>query len=105
MTNEPARTPTTHRVGGPDVAWRHAGEQIVVLDIKGSVYFGLNGTAAALWRALVGGATRSELVEVLVAGAPVERQRAEADVDEFLAELERNGLLQRETGIGSTHSC
>ena len=84
---------TRFTVGGPGVAWRETGGEIVVLDLDGSVYFGVNGTGALLWKRLVDGADAAELSDVLVQAAQVPPARAAADVDAFLAELRRHGLL------------
>lgn len=91
-----AATLVTYWVGGPGVAWRETGGEIVVLDVDGSVYFGLNGTAAGLWKRLAAdGASRGDLTDQLLAGAPVDGPRAESDVESFLADLDRFGLLHR----------
>ncbi len=84
-------------VGGPGVAWRETAGEIVVLDLDGSVYFGLNGTAASLWRQLTQSATRSDLVRQLRAQG-ADETRSTQDADSFLAELDRYGLLSREPG-------
>lgn len=83
----------TLRTGGPAVAWRETGEEIVVLDLSGSVYFGLNPTAARLWKQLVGGTTRDELSRRLCAEQGIGQEQADADVDAFLDMLGREGLL------------
>lgn len=83
-----------HRATRDGVLWRAAGEEIVILDTNGSVYFGLDRSGAMLWRRLVDGATTAELVAVLSATAPVEPGRAAADVERFLRELRQYGLLQ-----------
>lgn len=81
-------------VGGPGVAWRETSGEVVVLDLEGSVYFGLNGTAASLWRRLTSTASRGDLVELLQSlGA--DAGQAARDVDAFLADLARYGLLGR----------
>ena len=80
-------------VGGPGVAWRETGGEIVVLDVAGSVYFGLNGSGAALWKRLADGAGRDDLTAALMAQGPVPEDRAIADVEAFLDELRRHGLL------------
>ncbi|MFG1919847.1 PqqD family protein [Micromonospora sp. NPDC048898] len=82
-----------HRVDPDRVAWRVAGEEVVVLDTSNSVYFGLGATGALLWQRLVTGATSTELVTALVETAPVDRERARADVAAFLADLRGHGLL------------
>lgn len=76
-----------------DLAWRETGGEIVVLDLRGSVYFGLNPTAARLWTLLARGATRDELVLRLVDDQRIDAARAGADVDEFLGVLRREKLL------------
>ncbi|SCL35437.1 Coenzyme PQQ synthesis protein D (PqqD) [Micromonospora nigra] len=86
---------TVHRVDPVRVAWRLAGEEVVVLDTARSVYFGLDRNATLLWQRLVGGATSTELVATLMEGARVDRDRASADVATFLDELLRHDLLQR----------
>lgn len=83
-----------HRAARDGVAWRAAGDEIVILDTNGSVYFGLDRSGALLWRRLVDGATTAELVAALAATAPVDPARATADVDRFLGELRQYGLLQ-----------
>ncbi len=84
-----------YTVGGQGLAWRETGGEIVVLDVDGSVYYGVNTSGAQLWKRLAGGATRRELTAVLTADGRVAEQRAAADVDEFLADLSSYGLLQQ----------
>ncbi|MEU8373192.1 PqqD family protein [Micromonospora sp. NPDC048894] len=88
-----SRPETVHRVDPTRVAWRQAGDEVVVLDTERSVYFGLDRCGALLWQRLVGGATQRELVTVLVADIAVDRDRASADVAAFLDDLRRHGLL------------
>lgn len=80
------------------LAWRQTGEEVVVLDLQGSVYFGLNASAAPLWTMLARGATRGELVARLLADQQVDRDRAAADVDAFLTALVAQGFVAPLTG-------
>jgi hypothetical protein len=89
----PADGEATCSVGGPTVTWREVDGEIVVLDLDGSVYFGVNGAGAALWKQLAGGADRNDLTATLVARDHLSATTARADVDTFLAELDRWGLL------------
>ncbi len=82
-------------VGGPDVAWRETGGDIVILDLAGAVYFGLNGTAAQLWKRLIGGASRAQLLGQLSAHADRDGPQLQSDLDGFLADLDQYGLLRR----------
>lgn len=76
------------------VDWREVDGQVVVLDRAGSVYLAVNAAGAALWPAIVEGATRSQLVQVLLDTFDVERSRAERDVDVFVASLAERDLLE-----------
>ncbi|SCL32351.1 Coenzyme PQQ synthesis protein D (PqqD) [Micromonospora nigra] len=88
-------TAPVYRVRSDRVAWRAAGDEAVLLDTRQSVYFALDRSAALLWPHLLVGATAAELTEVLAGQAPVGRERADADVRAFLADLEAADLLDR----------
>ncbi|MFG1677279.1 PqqD family protein [Micromonospora sp. NPDC049282] len=90
-----AAQPTVYRIAEQRAAWRQAGEEIVVLDTRESVYFGLDPVGASLWRRLLDGATATELAEALAATTDVERDRVTDDVRRFLADLDRYGLVER----------
>ncbi|MBQ1049529.1 PqqD family protein [Micromonospora sp. C51] len=90
-----AAQPTVYRIAEQRTAWRQAGEDIVVLDTRQSVYFGLDAVGALLWRRLVDGATVAELTETLASTADVEWDRVAEDVRCFLADLDRHGLVER----------
>ena len=89
--------PSVLTIAADRLAWRQTGEEVVVLDLQGSVYFGLNATAAPLWTMLARGTTREELVARLVRDRRIDRGRAEADVEEFLAALVESGLVAPST--------
>jgi hypothetical protein len=76
------------------LTWHVAGDDVVVLDLEGSVYLRLNGSGRVLWERLVEPCTESELTTALVAEYGIEEQRAAADVGGFLADLRRRGLLE-----------
>ncbi|MBQ1074977.1 PqqD family protein [Micromonospora sp. C31] len=86
---------TVYRIAEQRAAWRQAGEDIVVLDTRKSVYFGLDSAGALLWRRLVDGATAAELAEALASTTDVARDRVTDDVARFLADLDRYGLVER----------
>ena len=77
-----------------NLTWQVAGDDVVVLDLKGSVYLKLNGTGRVLWEALVDPRTDSELVSALVEKYGIEEERAAADVAAFLGDLRDRGLLE-----------
>jgi hypothetical protein len=91
---DPAGGERRLRLRADAVDWREVDGQVVVLDRAGSVYLAVNAAGAALWPAIVEGATRGQLVETLLTTFDVERPRAERDVDAFVASLSERGLLE-----------
>jgi hypothetical protein len=76
-----------------DLHWREIDGEIIALEARGSTYVATNGAGTRLWRALVDGATRDGLADELVGAYGIDRDRAVADVDAFLAQLGAQGLL------------
>lgn len=91
---------TRLRLRDADLDWREVEGELVALDLRESRYLAVNRSGQVLWATLVGGATHDELVERLVDTSGVERERAKADVDAFVAELESRGLIVREPSGG-----
>jgi coenzyme PQQ synthesis protein D (PqqD) len=87
---------TVLRLRREGLTWVETEGEIVVLDMDASAYLSANPTGAVLWSALVGGATRSELVDRLLAGFDVDPQTAERDVDGFVDDLRTRNLLEEE---------
>jgi hypothetical protein len=81
------------RLRQDEVEWRELEGEVVVLDLRRSTYLAVNRTGALLWRRLVEGATRAELVEKLMDEFGLEPKAARADLDSFLAELREQELL------------
>lgn len=77
-----------------NLTWQVAGDDVVVLDLKGSVYLKLNGSGRVLWEALVEPCTESELVSALVEKYGIDEQRASSDVAAFLDDLRGRQLLE-----------
>jgi hypothetical protein len=82
------------RLRTSELTWRAVDEDIVVLDLRGSTYFSLNSSAAVLWEAIAGGASRAELARCLVDRYGIEAEHAAADVEAFVAELQAKELLE-----------
>ena len=76
-----------------EVAWKEVDGEVIALDERAALYLAANPAGALLWRALVDGTTRGELVDGLIAEFGIESDRASADVDAFLADLHERGLL------------
>ena len=84
------------RLRNTDLDWREVEGELVALDLRESRYLAVNETGKQLWGALGDGATHDELVNRLVESFGVERSRAAADVDAFVADLDARGLIVRE---------
>jgi hypothetical protein len=82
------------RVRPRDLAWRRAGDEIVVLDLAASAYHALNVSAALLWERMAGGATASELTRVLVSSFGLTSAAATQDVSRFLDGCATAGLIE-----------
>ncbi len=76
-----------------DVVWREEGDQLVVLELTSTTYLTLNGSAKQLWLCLTDGATKEELVGMLVDTYGISAEQAVSDVESFLAALTERGLL------------
>ena len=85
---------TDLRLRTDGVPWQQIDDEIVVLDAQRSVYLAANPSGALLWRALADGTTRDALVERLAEAFDLDRERAGADTDAFLADLRARELLE-----------
>ena len=81
------------RLRDADIVWRSIDDEIVILHRADWQYLTVNETGALLWMRLVDGATRTELVSLLVSKYGVEVPRAEDDVDAFVELLSGCDLL------------
>ena len=82
------------RLRQAELTWHVAGDEVVVLDLAGSVYLKLNGPARVLWEHLAEPCDEAGLSRLLVDRYGIDAQRAENDVNEFLADLRRRGLTE-----------
>lgn len=85
---------TTYRLRDNDLTWMEVQGELVALDADASTYLSANDSGLTLWQALADGATREQLVAVLLDAYDVDEARAGADVDAFLADLRERGLVE-----------
>ena len=85
----------TLRLRSDRLQWLETEGEVVALDESSLLYLGLNESGSLLWSELATGATREALVAKLVEAFGVEAETATADVDRFVAELDRRDLLTR----------
>jgi hypothetical protein len=81
------------RIRTDDVDWVEAGDEVIALDHRAAMYLSANSSGAVLWRRLLAGATRLQLVQELTERFAIDSEQAGSDVDRFLYQLSEAGLL------------
>jgi hypothetical protein len=77
------------------VEWRAVDGEVVALDLRTKTYLAINDTGAAIWAALVRGASREALVWTLVEMFEVPKETAQGDLDTFLEQLAAHDILEK----------
>lgn len=85
--------PRTFRLRDTEFDWRAVEGEVVALDRRTSNYLAVNPSGTKLWEALASGATRDQLIDLLVEHFGISRQVAERDTDAFLQMLADQDLL------------
>jgi hypothetical protein len=67
-------------------------EELVLLNLRDGVYYGLQGVASRIWSLIQRPTTIAEIRDALVAEYDVEPRRCEADLRGLLTELVGRGL-------------
>lgn len=78
-----------------DVMTRQVGDEIVLLDLAGGNYFGLNPVGARIWQLLGEGKATGEVPDILAAEFDVGRDQAEEDTRKLLLDLQAQGLIHQ----------
>ena len=69
------------------------GEEVVILGLRDSVYYGLANVGARIWELLQTRRTLDDIVAVLVAEYEVSAEKAQADLVKLLTDLHARGLV------------
>ncbi len=78
---------------GPDVVFQMVGDEAVLLNMKTTLYLGLNAVGARMWIALTGAKSIQTAFESLQAEFDVPAEQLRKDVEEFLTKLNEHGLI------------
>jgi hypothetical protein len=70
------------------------GDEAAILNLKNTVYYGLNPVGARVWTLLQQPRTIGEMRDVLLEEYDVEAGRCEADLLELLEKMRSEGLIQ-----------
>jgi coenzyme PQQ synthesis protein D (PqqD) len=85
-------------VASADIAASEFGDELVVLDLRDGVYYGLEDVGARVWRLVQRPVSVLELREALVAEYEVDQDRCERDVLTLVGELAAKGLVTIHAG-------
>jgi hypothetical protein len=84
---------TLLRLNETAMSWREVDGEIIALQHASSEYLSTNGSGVLLWKSLANGASREQLVGLIVRRFGIDEGRATADTDAFLETLAERGLL------------
>jgi hypothetical protein len=70
------------------------GDEAAILNMKNSVYYGLDAVGARVWNLLRQPRSVRELCNTIVAEYEVERERCERDVLDLLEKMKNEGLIE-----------
>jgi hypothetical protein len=77
----------------PDVLATEFGDEVVLLNLRDGVYYGLEGVGALIWRMLRRPVTMKAICDAIVEGYDVDRGRCERDVHSIIGNLTNHGLV------------
>ena len=69
-------------------------EEVAILDLDRSLYFGLEGVGVHVWQALDNPRSVGELCEGILETFNVSQEECEADIFKLLATLQSEGLVE-----------
>jgi Coenzyme PQQ synthesis protein D (PqqD) len=69
--------------------------EVVVLNLKSTLYFGLDEVGACIWNSLRDPKRSSDICRIVMDRFDVKEEQCRADVLDFLGNLDKAGLIQR----------
>ncbi len=80
-------------ISGRHIVHEDFGGEVVVVNLKTGTYYGLNGTAAAIWQRIGGGLSATQIADGFAARYSGEADAVRTAVAAFLDELQREALI------------
>ncbi len=77
-----------------DVVFRELGGEMVLLNLKTGVYFGLNESGTQMWTLLMQGGEPAQVVDALAQDYDVNRAQLEKDLSALVRVLREKGLVE-----------
>lgn len=81
----------------PHIMTRRVGEDVVVLDLRSGLYFGLDAVGVRTWGLLEKGETVGAAIAAITGAYDVAPETVHTDVCELVQELLDRGLLMKRT--------
>lgn len=78
---------------GDDIVFHDLDGEVVLLNLKSGVYFGLDPVGSRVWGLIDGRRTADDIVAALTTEYDVDTSTCTADVASLLAALRHNGLV------------
>ena len=88
-------TPDDHFTLREDLVVEEVDDEIVVLDLDGNQYFGLNEVAWLIWQAIDEQKSLAQIVEEIASEFEIDEDRARDDTMAFIEQLLEAGLASR----------
>jgi len=76
-------------------------DEVVILNLKDGVYYGLNPVGARIWNLLQQPRTVGEIRDIILQEYETSPQRCEEDLRRLLQEMDGRGLIENKSGTGS----
>jgi len=76
------------------LAYRRIAGEVFIVDAAKAEMHELNGTAALIWEGLAAGKMEKAIVSAIMSEFEIEEKTARADLENFVKELGKTGLLQ-----------
>jgi len=77
------------------------GDESAILNLKNSVYYGVNPVAASVWKMLAQPRRIGELRDALVEEYEVDRERCEQDLMALLSKMRDEGLIDIQSAVAN----
>jgi hypothetical protein len=84
---------STRVTSSPDVIFQTVGDEAVLLNLKTSLYLGLNPAGTRMWMTLTGAESIQAAYESLLAEYDVPEEQLRKDLEEFLVKLNEYALI------------
>lgn len=95
MSTVSASHTTDYFVVADEHVYSQLADEIVILDVVGGRYYGLNAVGAAIWHVLQKPHSFDRLCDAIMAEYDVEREQCAADTHALLDQLLHAGLVRR----------